>query len=259
MSGLLHDWRWRRRISLLACDALSGGERSRAERHAAACARCASELAGLQATLATLDADETRSAEPPIPAEFLAARVIARTREAAPSLRPAPAWRRLALPLAAAGLASLLLVPRLARELRPTPSPAAAPDEAFVLPDEEMARLERSLVREQAARYLSDAQAVFVHVAAAPQRCVRQRGNLDMEQEAIRSRELLRKRSLFVELDRDEVALARPVLRDVERLLREVAALDPCARPQDLEAIHRELHDRRLLMKIDLTTRELLG
>ena len=46
--------------------------------------------------------------------------------------------------------------------------------------------------------------------------------------------------------------VARDVLDDVEEMLREVAALDACARPQDLEAIHGEIARRHLLMKIDL-------
>jgi len=55
------------------------------------------------------------------------------------------------------------------------------------------------------------------------------------------------------------VVSARDVLDDVEEMLRQVAALDPCARPQDLEAIRGEIARRRLLMKIDLMTRELQG
>jgi hypothetical protein len=53
--------------------------------------------------------------------------------------------------------------------------------------------------------------------------------------------------------------VARDVLDDVEEMLRAVAALDACARPQDLEAIRGEIAKRRLLMKIDLVTRELQG
>ena len=55
------------------------------------------------------------------------------------------------------------------------------------------------------------------------------------------------------------MAGARPVLEDVSEMLREVAALDPCSRPEDLEAIQRQMSRQRLLMKIDLMTRELQG
>ena len=81
-----------------------------------------------------------------------------------------------------------------------------------------------------------------------------------MGAEAERSRDLLARRRLFVESGwRRRRWRARGVLDDVEEMLREVAALDPCARPQDLEAIRGEITRRRLLMKIDLVTRELRG
>jgi hypothetical protein len=80
-----------------------------------------------------------------------------------------------------------------------------------------------------------------------------------VEEEARRSRELLSRRALLVEADRAEMAGARPVLEDVSNMLREVAALDPCARPEELLAIQEQMSRRRLLMKIDLMTRELQG
>jgi hypothetical protein len=41
--------------------------------------------------------------------------------------------------------------------------------------------------------------------------------------------------------------------------LREVASLEACARKHDLQSINRLVERRRLLLKIDLTTRELQG
>jgi hypothetical protein len=82
---------------------------------------------------------------------------------------------------------------------------------------------------------------------------------VEVGEEAQRSRELLARRRLFLEIDAPAVVAARDVLDDVEEMLRQVAALDPCARPQDLEAIRGEIARRRLLMKIDLMTRELQG
>jgi hypothetical protein len=96
-------------------------------------------------------------------------------------------------------------------------------------------------------------------VASAPLACDRKRARVDVGDEARRSRELLSRRALLVETDRQEMAGARPVLEDVSDMLREVAALDPCSRPEDLEAIQRQMSRRRLLMKIDLMTRELQG
>jgi hypothetical protein len=55
------------------------------------------------------------------------------------------------------------------------------------------------------------------------------------------------------------VASAQPLLDDVEGLLREVAALPACVRADSLDAIHRQMEKRNVLMKIDLMTRELRG
>jgi len=100
---------------------------------------------------------------------------------------------------------------------------------------------------------------VLVTMASRPQDCDKANGRVDVGAEARRSRELLARRALLVEIDRAEMAPARPVLEDVERLLREVAALESCAHSGDIEAIHRQIEERRLLMKIDLMARELAG
>ena len=97
-------------------------------------------------------------------------------------------------------------------------------------PDEIVARMERRLSRDQAARYLDEAQDVLVTVAGHPADCEREHGRVDVGEEAQRSRELLARRALMVELGGDEVASARPLLDDVEGMLREVAALPACAR-----------------------------
>jgi hypothetical protein len=120
-------------------------------------------------------------------------------------------------------------------------------------------RLERALARQQAARYLTDAQAVLVTMAANAERCDREERAVDVTLEAERSRELLRRRALVVDIESDEVAAARPVLEDVDATLREVAALEACARWRDVDAIHERLERRRLLMKMDLLAKELLG
>jgi hypothetical protein len=115
------------------------------------------------------------------------------------------------------------------------------------------------VARQQAVRYLNEAQDVLVTVAAAPRACRRASQRVDVGEEARRSRELLSQRALLVEVGEDAVPTAAPVLRDVEEMLHEVALLEPCARARDLETIHREIGRRNLLMKIDLMTRELQG
>jgi hypothetical protein len=195
-------------------------------------------------------------------------RVRARLDEEVAPRRPRPV-------LAAAGLAAvaiggvlvLALVPRLfvssgaGGGIATTRSAGLAPaaDTGTGVPADALARIENTLERERAARYLSDAQDVLVTVAASPQRCARRHGAVEVGEEAERSRDLLARRRLYVESDGAATVVARDVLDDVEEMLRQVAALDACARPADLEAIRDEIARRRLLMKIDLVTRELQG
>jgi len=258
--------RWRRRTTLLALGALDEAEAARTRAHVGTCPACARDLAESGAALALMSQDPLRGAEPPVPLGALLARVRARLDEA-----PAAggrAWRPL---LAGAGLlAGVVLAAVVSRALLPTTlsepaspaaSVAASPSEAGPAADsaDAMRRLEHTLERERAAHYLSDAQDVLVTVASAPQRCARRPSAVEVGPEAERSRELLARRRLFVETDAPSTVVARDVLDDVEEVLREVAALDACARPQDLEAIRGEIARRHLLMKIDLVTRELQG
>ena len=259
--SLRHLLTWRR-LSLLAAGALEGGERARALAHVGDCPRCAAELLGLQRTLELLERDPARTAEPELDVPSLARltqaridRLSARPVSAEPRWRPAPAWAA-----AAAVLALAVIVPSVLKTLRARNEQARlAALQQVSLPDETLRRLERAEEREQAARYLDEAEAVLVTVAAAPHHCDRKRNTLDLTEERRRSRELLTRRTLLVDFESEQMRSARPVLEDVERVLRQVAALDPCAKPEELLAIHEELRDRRLLMKIDLMTRELLG
>ena len=244
-------------MSLLAAGALDEAERAATLAHVEACAACRAELRAAQDVLALAGRDPVRAADPPLPFGPLLARVQARIAETEAAERPRGAgWAKALVPLAAAAVVAFALL----RHPSPRPGPAvpAAPRQATVS-EEALRRLEASMARENAVRYLSDAQDVLVTVAAAPLACDRKRARVDVEEEARRSRELLSRRALLVETDRAEMAGARPVLEDVSNMLREVAALDPCSRPEELLAIQKQMSRQRLLMKIDLMTRELQG
>ncbi len=246
---LLHE-RWRTRVSLLAAGCLDGAEREATLRHLDSCEACRLERAEALALLEVMAKDPARQAEPPIPVAFLVSRVQARVEAVLTSRRWRWGWVAGA---AALGIAlSSILPPLVARFVAPRPQEAA-------MDGATLRRLERAVAREQAVRYLNEAQDVLVGVAATLPRCERRGQHLDVFEETRRSRELLARRALLVDLAGDEVASARPVLEDVEQVLREVAALDPCARPGDLAQIQEEMASRHLLMKIDLMTRELSG
>jgi len=131
-------------------------------------------------------------------------------------------------------------------------------ERSVAVSDEMLGRMERTVTREQTARYLDEAQDLLLTVTS-PRPCTRETRRVDVEQEAERSRELLARRAMLVGTGGDDVLSVRPVLRDVEYVLREVASLPSCARERDLQAIQREVSRRNLLMKIDLMTRELKG
>jgi hypothetical protein len=258
--------RWRERVALLAAGALDEAERRVAVAHAESCPACAQDLAQMRSALAVIAADPIRGAEPPIPMGALLARVNVRLDEQA---RRPRSFRPLLAGAGAVAAAALTVVVLRAPHPGPAPAPAvvaspriasapAGPD-PLAVPADALRRLEHTLERDRAARYLSDAQDVLVTVASTPQRCRRRQGAVEVGAEAERSRDLLARRQLFVESDGSATAAARDVLDDVEEMLREVAALDPCARPEDLEAIRGEITRRHLLMKIDLVTRELRG
>jgi hypothetical protein len=253
---LLHG-RWARRTSLLAAGVLEGGERAATLAHLEGCAACRAELQAARDLIALALRDPVRTARPPLPAALLLARVRARLDATEPARPPqARRWAATLLPLAAAAAIALVLL--RSPGTRPPVPASPAPPRASVS-EEALRRLETSVARENAVRYLSEAQDVLVTVAAAPPACDRRRKRIDVEDEARRSRELLSRRAFLVETDRAEMAGARPVLEDVSDMLREVAALEACSRPEDLLAIQQQMSRQRLLMKIDLMTRELQG
>jgi hypothetical protein len=191
----------------------------------------------------------------------LAARVARAVDEARAPGRPR--FWLVALPAAAALVAAAFLVPALVKRSGPPPLAARAtipPAEASALLTEDaLARIERNLVREQAARYLNEAGEVLVSVAATGIDCDRLDDRLDVGAAPERSRELLEKRRLVLTGGGEAVASARGVLDDVELALRQVAELPSCVRRRDVELVQKDVEERQLLMRIRLMARELEG
>jgi hypothetical protein len=254
--------RLRRRVSLLAAGLLGGRERDELLAHLADCARCRGDADALSAVVAALESDPLRAAEPHVPAAVLAARVA---RDVAGAHAPAgrPRFWLVALPAAAALVALALAVPALLTRSRPEPVAARVtipPAEASALLEEDaLARIERNLAREHAARYLNEAGEVLVTVAATGVDCDREDDRLDVAAASERSRELLEKRRLVVDAGGEAVASARAVLTDVELALRQVADLPACVKRRDVELVQKDVEARQLLMRIRLMTRELEG
>jgi hypothetical protein len=250
---LFHE-RWRRAVSLLAAGALGDSDRSAILAHLEKCESCRREHAESVALLELLARDPVHVAEPHLETAFLVSRVEARLDAAVTSRSWKWEWGAAGLALAAS---LVVLVPVVVSRILPGPKGQEAP--AVAMGDDALRRLERNMAREQAVLYLNEAQDVLVNMAAHPRDCDHDRATVDVGDEARRSQELLTRRTLLVEMDQEGLASARPVLEDVERVLREVASLRSCARAGDVERVRRDLEERRLLMKIRLMSRELQG
>jgi hypothetical protein len=260
---ILAHLRHRRRVSLLAAGQLFGRDAAETRAHLEACARCRAEHDALRAVVAELERDPVRSAEPGIAASVLAARVLHDVDRLGAS-SPWPRRFRVALPALAALVAVALAVPGLLERFRPAPPQAARvtipkAEASQLLSEDALARIERNLAREQAARYLNEAGDVLVTVAATGVDCEREDGRLDVGAAPERSRELLEKRRLVVDAGGEAVASARSVLDDVELALRQVAELPSCVKRRDVEVVQKDVEARQLLMRIRLMSRELEG
>jgi hypothetical protein len=258
--------RRRRSVSLLAAGVGEGKEAEAARRHLEACPRCRADHDEVKALFLRLGHDPVKGAEPELPLPVLVGLVNARVTRTLTSPRAVMGWRLVALPgAAAAALVAWLVVPPAVRYFRPQVETARS--ETPVVSEDALARLERNVAREQAVRYLAEAQDVLVNVAATSRDCDRSEirsprapeARVDLEAESRRSRELLARKTLLVEADEAAVVSARPVLEDVEDMLREVASLEACARERDLARLREEMEKRQLLMKMRLMQRELAG
>jgi hypothetical protein len=266
---ILEHLRFRRSATLLATGALRGEEEGAARAHMARCPRCRARHDEVVAFMARLGEDPARGAEPDVTLPVLVAQVNARLDQALKGPKSTGGWRLVALPAAAvAAVAAWFLVPPVVDYFRPASDPArpaaAVAAWAPVVSEGALLRLERNVAREQAALYLAEAQDVLVNVASSPRDCERteppaREARVDLDAESRRSRELLARRALLVEADEAAVLPARPVLDDVDEMLREVATLESCARARDLSRLREQMDKRNLLMKMRLMQRELAG
>jgi hypothetical protein len=138
-------------------------------------------------------------------------------------------------------------------------APASVAQAAVSMDDEALRRLERVMAREQAVRYLIEAEDVLLNLKADPPPCPDRHSHVELRAEAERSRELLARRALLLDLEADALLPARDVLQDLDNVLREVASLRSCSGREDLDRVLRGMEERRLLMKVRLLSRELVS
>lgn len=241
---------WRRDVVDEALGLLGADRRADVRRHLEGCAQCREEQEGVRRALAAADGDPMPRSEPSVDLPSLVARVHAELDRRL-AVRPRPRFG-LAKYWIPAAVAAALVVMMLRARPEPPVADAAVPGRA-------LRQMERTVNREQTVLYLQDAQGLFVSVTTALPRCERAPERRQAGPEARRSRDLLARRRLLVDFEAEHLAAARPLLEDVDHLLGRVAALDPCAQPGELQAITRRMAEKRLLMKMDLMARELMG
>jgi len=175
---------------------------------------------------------------------------------------PVPA--RMAL-LAAAAVAAVIL---WNTGLRPGGAPGggpASPDSgvggqplASLL--ESAHAMQDRLARRGAARYLRDSRALLVNLVGPGAPCRRAGGQYDITLEKEKSRQLLRRMNLYEGgLGALEDQRLSTLVRQLESVLMQVAALDDCASARQIHDLREQIETRQILLRIDLVTREMEG
>lgn len=250
---------------------VEGADVATLARHLERCAACAREWEEIRTALSSVAADAAFPREREVDWKAFARATVDKAR-AAERARPRKAMRPLVWGGWLAAAAALLIVAGLSLR-RPATGPAgpesssaasglsagAAPGGSAAVSDGGARYLQESLARQGAARYLRDSRTLLVDLVHAPVRCRRSDGSLDIALEKERSRELLRRKNLYLDALREpqDTRLAQ-LMQQLETLLIQVSSLDDCAAAQQIHDLRSEIERRQILMRIDLISREVL-
>ncbi len=243
---------------------LTSGQRRALERHLGACPVCSAEWEATRRAFGQVDSDTAFPFESQVDWQRFARDTVAKARQAESAqdagalpglrgarLRPLLAWGG---PLAAVLIAIAIVLPRLDR-------PVSPPDAGTRAVSVESTRLlQRNLARQGAARYLRDSRSLLVSLIEAPIRCRRSDGAYDLSLERERSRELLRKKNLYISslggLGDQRLA---DLVGQLEALLLQVSSFDDCTTARQIHDLRDAIERRQILMRIDLVTRSMEG
>jgi putative zinc finger protein len=271
----------RDRMTLLYYGALAPADKEDLQRHIDSCRSCALEW---DATRRCLDAaapetlfpretevdwrEFTRVAAARARAaeatEFAAAPSPGRVRLSVVQAAGSPTFARFAL-LAAAALVAAILWNAWPRSAgmhggAPESSGSGVGGQTLASLLESAHAMQGRLERQGAARYLSDSRALLVNIVGPAAPCRRGGGQYDLTFEKERSRQLLRRQNLYeggLGALQDQ-RLAR-IVRQLESVLMQVAALDDCASASQIHDLREQIETRQILLRIDLVTREMQG
>ncbi len=243
---------------------LTSGQRRALERHLGVCPLCNAEWETTRRAFGRIDSDTAFPFESQVDWQRFARDTVAKARQAesAQDAGALPGWRgarRRPLlawggSLAAALIAIAIVLPRFER-------PVSPPDAGAPAVSVESARLlQRNLARQGAARYLRASRSLLVSLIEAPVRCRRSDGAYDLSLERERSRELLRKKNLYIGslggLGDQRLA---DLVGQLEALLLQVSSFDDCTTARQIHDLRDAIERRQIMMRIDLVTRAVDG
>ncbi len=271
----------RDRMTLLYYGALAPADKAGLLRHVDSCRSCALEWDTIRRCLDAAAPETVFPREAEVDwREFTRVAVVrARAAEAAgPGTAPASGRGRLSLAWAAAFpvparfavLATAALVAALLWNawLRPGGTRGGGPGSSDSgIGGQPLASLLESahamqdrLARRGAVRYLSDSRVLLVNLVGPAAPCRKASGQYDITLEKEKSRQLLRRKNLYEGgLGALQDQRLATLVRQLESVLMQVAALDDCASARQIHDLREQIETRQILLRIDLVTREMEG
>jgi len=260
-------------MSLLYYGALVPADEAGLLSHLDSCRSCGLEWDEFRGCLDAATPETVFPREAEVDWREFARAAVARAR-AAEAARPATAaaagWVAVPVPARFALFAAAALVAVLLWNtgLRPGGVPErapASPDSGVGGPPlvsllESAHAMQDRLARRGAARYLRDSRAVLVNLVGPAAPCRRAGGQYDITLEKEKSRQLLRRMNLYEGgLGALEDQRLSTLVRQLESVLMQVAALDDCASARQIHDLREQIETRQILLRIDLITREMEG
>jgi anti-sigma factor RsiW len=142
----------------------------------------------------------------------------------------------------------------------PAPLPeVTAPDgvtPATLMAGELLRRTRLEMARADTAAYLDESHTLLASFTGLPVPCDGEKIDVSVESQ-VSSRLLRRKHLLDRDLDDVEIARARRLADEVGALLEEIAILQKCASPRQVEEIRKMMEQRQMMMRIKMLTDEL--
>jgi len=234
------------------------------DRHLRGCSACRAEWDATRTALQRIDSATVFPYESQVDWQRFTRDTVAKARQAESAREqqalPGPGWRGTRPLLAWGGsLAALLIaiamiLPRFGGPEAPqTARPAAVAAQSTL-------NLQRNVARQGAARYLRDSRSLLVGLIEAPVRCRRADGEYDLSLERERSRQLLRKKNLYLgSLDGPGDQRLVDLVQQLEALLLQVSSFDDCTTARQIHELRDAIQSRQILMRIDLVTRTVEG